>query len=145
MKSDDPYRLLRGALLGNPTFSTFCGLTLLAFGGVLAPKLGVPAAALRSVGAVLLPFAWALARTARSQPMARNEAWLAVALDLLWVAGSAALLLGNLWPLRPAGTWAVLGVGDVVLLCAVLQWVGLARKSAGHQPALTPGQCPIGD
>ena len=129
MDKQDDSLLLRRALLGNAAFSTLCGITLLVGGGALEPTLGVPALALRVVGLSLLPFAWGLWQNARRAELRRGEAWVAVGLDLAWVAGSAALMLGKLWPLAPAGTWAVVGVADVVLLCAILQTVGLVRSS----------------
>lgn len=129
MDTPNDHRLLRRALLANATFSTLCGTTLLLGAGALAPLLGVPALALRLVGATLLPFAWGLWQNARRPDLRRGEAWLAVGLDLGWVAGSAALLLGELWPLEPAGRWAVIAVGDVVLLCALLQAAGLLRET----------------
>ena len=142
MSSHDDPTLLRRALRGNAVFSSFCGITLLAAAGPLAPLLGVPALALRVVGLSLLPFALGLWRNARRPEVRRGEAWTAVALDLAWVAASTALVYGELWPLRAAGTWAVIGVAEVVLLCAVLQGIGLvrsmpraARASRGGGPA----------
>ena len=120
---------LRRAMLANAAFSTLCGLTLGLGGGLLAPSLGVPALALRLVGLGLLPFAFGLARNALRPQLQRTEAALAVVLDLAWVAGSAWLVLGELWPLTSAGTWAVVLVADTVLLFAVLQALGLWRSA----------------
>ncbi len=124
--------LLRGALRANAAFSTLCGAILVVLGGVLDPVLGVPALALRLVGASLLPFAVSLWMNARRAEVSRREAWLAVGLDLAWVAGSAALILGELWPLTTAGRWAVIGVAEVVLLWALLQTAGLVRRPLGR-------------
>ena len=121
--------LLRRALRGNAVFSTLCGIILLAAAGPLGPALGVPALALRIVGVSLLPFALGLWRNAGRPEVQRGEAWFAVALDSAWVVGSAALILGNLWPFTAAGKWGVIGVADVVLLCAILQTIGLARSA----------------
>ena len=129
MNTQDDGPLLRRALLGNATFSALCGTSLLVGAGSLEPHLGAPALALRVIGISLLPFAFGLWRNARRPRVQRGEAWVAVALDLTWVAGSATLILGELWPLRPAGIWAVIGVADVVLLCAVLQALGLWRSA----------------
>ena len=118
---------LRRALLGNAAFSTLCGVSLLIAAGPLDPLLGVPALALRVVGLVLLPFAYGLWRNARQETVSRPEAWVAVALDAGWVLGSIALIAGELWALEAAGTWAVIGVAEIVGLCAVLQTVGLLR------------------
>ena len=131
--------LLRRALLGNALFSTVCGLVLLAGAVPLGPLLGVPSGVLALVGASLLPFAWTLNRHARAARVPRGQAWWAVGLDLAWVVGSAALVLGRLWPLEPAGTWSVIVVADVVLLWALLQTAGLVR-SRGAESGELPGE-----
>lgn len=127
-------RLLRRALTGNAVFSTLCGVTLLAAGGLLGPVLAVPPLALRIVGLTLLPFAFGLWQNAHRVAVHRGEAWLAVGLDLAWVAGSALLVFGDLWPLSYAGIWAVLGVAEVVLVCAALQGLGLVRGAPRTVP-----------
>ena len=91
--------------------------------------------ALRIVGASLLPFAVVLWRNAARLEPDHGEARTAIALDVAWVLGSAVLLLGDLWPpLRPAGTWAVIGVGLIVLDWAVLQTLGLVRAMRAASP-----------
>ena len=129
MSATPDSRLLRRALLGNALFSTVCGLILLLGASPLDPWLGIPAWVLRAVGLGLLPFALGLFLNARREVVRRSEAWVAVALDLAWVAGSAWLVLGELWPLREPGTWAVIGVAAVVLECAVFQALGLVRSA----------------
>jgi hypothetical protein len=126
----DPTRLLRTALRANAVFSLSCGLVLAGGAFTLGPLLGVPAPALLVVGGVLVPFAVQLWLGARRPSISRPEAWTAVALDLCWVLGSAALILFELWPLTEAGRWAVIGVAEVVLLWAVLQALGLVRAEA---------------
>lgn len=141
MRQQSDSLLLRRALLGNAAFSTLTGVTLLAAAGPLEPTLGVPAVALRIVGLALLPFALGLARIALRETVDRSEAWLAVALDLAWVAGSALLVLGELWPLSAAGVWTVIVVADCVLAFAILQGLGLRGSArarsivAGSDPA----------
>ncbi len=128
MPSTDPSTLLRRALWGNAIFSTATGVLLLLAGGVLGPFLGIPAMALRIVGLVLLPFAFGLWRNSARPAVHRGEAWAAVVLDLGWVGGSAALVAFGLWPMTAAGTWAVIGVADVVLVCALAQALGLVKS-----------------
>ena len=89
---------------------------------------------MRATGAALLPFAWGLAHNARRTVVDRTEAWIAVALDAGWVAGSAALVVSELLPLTRAGFWAVVGVAEVVLLCAALQALGLQRAQRRAVP-----------
>jgi len=138
MRSHPDPLLLRRALLGNAAFSALTGLTLLAAAGPLEAVLGVPEVALRVVGLLLLPFAAGLLRLATRERVDRGQAWLAVAMDLAWVAGSAVLLLGELWPLNTAGTWTVIGVADVVLTFALLQTLGLWRGASASAPAAPP-------
>ena len=126
--------LLRRALLGNAAFSTLTGLTLLIGGGWLGPALGLPAIALRVVGLVLLPFALGLVKNARRERVDRTEAWVTVAMDLAWVAGSALLVFGDVWPLLPAGTWTVVAVADIVMAFALLQAIGLKRSAPEAVP-----------
>jgi len=52
-----------------------------------------------------------------------------VAMDGLWVVGSAILLAGGWVPLTAAGRWAILIVAAIVALFAVLQYYGLRRIS----------------
>lgn len=130
MIASTSYPVLRVALLANAGFSTLCGLTLLLAGGALEPVLGAPALALRVVGLLLLPFALGLGLNACRATPRRSEAWLAVALDLVWVLGSVLLILGELWPLTVAGRWSVIGVAEVVALFALLQTLGLRRTRA---------------
>ncbi len=129
MIPQDSSRLLRAALLANAAFSTLCGILLLAAATPLSPALGIPVLALRLTGAALLPFAFGLAHSARRPIVDPVEAWIAVVLDLSWVLGSAALVLGEFLPLTQAGVWAVLGVAEVVLAWAVLQAWGLRRNA----------------
>lgn len=137
MSHPDRTRLLRLALRTNAAFSTVCGVILLAAAGRLEPMLGIARIELLLTGASLLPFACALAFNAQRPVPNRVAAWIAVGLDLAWVAGSAALLIGHLRPLTSAGYWAVLGVAEVVLTLAVLQIVGLRRSQP--QAALDRG------
>jgi len=136
MEKQSNQALLRRALLGNAAFSTLCGVTLLVAAGSLAPLLGIPTLALRITGLALLPFAFGLFQNARREKVQRGEAWLAVVLDGAWVLGSAALVLADLWPLQTAGVWAVLVVAEVVLLCAILQAVGLKRTARAATASL---------
>ena len=132
------FLLLRRALLGNAVFSTLTGLTLLTVAEPLGTVFGVPPIALRVIGLGLLPFAVGLIRSATRERVERFEAWLAVVLDLAWVAGSALLVLGEIWPLRAAGTWAVVVVANVVLVFALLQALGLKRSARATSLAASP-------
>ncbi|MEQ9520724.1 MAG: hypothetical protein RLN89_14940 [Parvibaculum sp.] len=85
--------LLRRSLLGNAMFSTLTGLVSLLAAAPLAKTLGIPDPTFLAVlGSQLLVFAgflvWLATRTA-PQP---GLVWTVIVLDIVWVAGSVALL-----------------------------------------------------
>ena len=125
--------LLRRALQGNAVFSTLSGAAFILGAKPIAAFLGpVPPAALVVVGLGLIGFAIMLTRNSMRDAINHTEAGLAVAGDLLWVLGSgAAVLYANALGLTRGGMWAVILVADVVLLFAILQFLGL-RKLRAH-------------
>lgn len=129
MTASTTTNLLRRALQGNAAFSTVSGLAFIFAAKPLAAFLGpVPPAALVGTGLGLLAFAAGLLRNSLRTDISRVEAWLAVAGDLLWVVGSGtAVMSANVLGLTRGGTWAVVLVADVVLLFAVLQYLGLRK------------------
>jgi hypothetical protein len=64
---------------------------------------------------------------ARSEPVNTGIARFAVYADLAWVVGSAVLIFANLVPFTTAGKWTIAIIADVVLVFAILQYVGLRR------------------
>jgi hypothetical protein len=118
---------LRTALRANAAFSALSGLVLAAGSGVLGPWLGIPQATLVVVGVALLPWALLLHRSAARPAPSTAEARLAVAGDLAWVAGSAAVLLLDPIGLTTAGKVAVVVVALLVADFAVWQAIGLGR------------------
>ncbi len=118
--------LLKRALQANGAFSALSGIALVVAAGPVAKLLGlgVPAI-LTALGAGLLVYAAALFFNAVRATPNLLEAWIAVILDLGWVAGSGVLILAGL--LTPAGNWMVAMVADVVLLFAVLQFLGIRK------------------
>jgi len=64
---------------------------------------------------------------ARAEPVHMGIAKFAVYADLAWVLGSAVLVFANLVPFTTAGKWAIAIIADVVLVFAILQYVGLRR------------------
>ena len=57
----------------------------------------------------------------------RDTGLLATASDIAWVVGSIIFLVSDALSLTTAGNWDVLIVGDVVLLFAIAQILGLRR------------------
>lgn len=123
---------LRRALQANLAFSSLSALGLILGSGVLAALFGLKAGTiLVGVGALLVPFAGLLLFILSRNSLSRGAAKLVIALDLLWVVGSAALLA---WlppgALSEAGRAAVVGVAVVVGLLAWFQLRGLRALPA---------------
>lgn len=96
-KSDTPFdpesRLLRRFLLGNAAFSTLTGTLCLVDATPLTQAFGIPdPMLLPTLGVQLLIFAAAIVWIATRQNISTRLAWLIIALDILWVGGSIALL-----------------------------------------------------
>ncbi|ALA56880.1 hypothetical protein [Nitrospira moscoviensis] len=120
--STDPASLLRHSLRANAWFSGLSGLLFLLAAHPVATFLGLDAPwMVRALGPGLLVYAlWLGFISRRSTPDCR-EVWSAIALDGVWVIGSALLLLGELLPLSTSGLWAIGIVADIVACFAVLQ------------------------
>ena len=118
--------LLRSTLVINGVSTILCGLVLVAAPGTLAELLGVSAPALLAVvGGGLVLYAAGLLWTARRRPIPDAAAWAAIVLDLGWVVGSVTLI--EVGVLSPIGTGLVALVAAVVLIFAVLQFVGVRQ------------------
>lgn len=122
-------KMLSNALLANALFSGLSGLVFALDAGFLADFTGINSPfAFVMIGIGLLGFAAYLWQLRKSAPdYNASIVWGVIAADLLWVAGSAALLLSDALPLTVAGKWAVGMIADVVLGFAVWQYFGLRR------------------
>jgi hypothetical protein len=132
---EHPTSLLRRTLLANACFSLLTGTTLVLAFGALAEAFAVPDSRIvLIVGLSLLPFGARLLMLATQEVINLAEAKLAVALDLGWVLGSAAVLAMGV--LSTTGNWTVAMVADLVLAFGVLQHVGVRRiQTTRAQPA----------
>jgi len=125
--------LLRRALTGNAVFSILSGAAILLAGRSLVKFLGLPdKVSLAIVGISLIMYSVILLLFARKPKIKVSNAWIAVMLDGLWVAGSCVLLL--VVSFSVAGKWTVALVAELVLAFAVLQWLGIrqTRKKDHH-------------
>jgi hypothetical protein len=123
--------LLRKALMGNALFSSLTGLTILLAQGWVLGILGISKnVSIAVLGFGLLVFAGTLVINARRQQVKRSDAWIAVVLDMAWVFGSYVLILAA--PFSTEGKWVVGVVAELVLVFAVLQFVGIRRIRSGH-------------
>jgi hypothetical protein len=124
--------LLRKALLGNALFSTLSGLAILFAQGWLLRILGLSNnVSLSILGIVLIVFAAALVVNARRRKVKTSDAWMAILMDVAWVIASYVLIF--VVPFSTGGKWVVGAVAELVLLFAVLQFMGIRRmQKSGH-------------
>lgn len=122
--------LLRKALLGNALFSTLSGLTILIGQRWVSRILGLTNNVnIWILGVGLIVFAVILTINARRQNVKTTDAWVAVWMDLAWVVGSGVLIF--VVPFSMAGKWIVLLVAEIVLVFALLQFLGIRRIQKG--------------
>ena len=120
--------LLRNALYGNSAFSFISGLAFLLFSKAIAGFLGISASwVILVLGIGLMLYGWQIFTAAKADPVNKGFARFAVVADLTWVVLSAVLIFANLVALTTAGKWAIAMVADIVLVFAILQYVGLRR------------------
>jgi len=119
-------RLLRNSLRANGAFSTLSGLAFLLGAGPVAEAIGLgDARVLAVLGVNLLGFAallfWLAARKSLPLPAAVAVVWM----DLAWVVGTVPVVMLDL--LNRTGAISAVAIADVVLLFAVLQYLGIRR------------------
>ena len=133
-KSDTPFnpesRLLRRFLLGNATFSTLTGTLCLVDAAPLTHAFGIPdPTLLPGLGIQLLLFAAAIVWIATRQDISTRLAWVIIALDIGWVAGSIALLPFVSDMLTSAGITTMVLIALGVATFAIGQIAGVRRLS----------------
>jgi hypothetical protein len=121
--------LLRAALKLDALVTGANAVAYLALAGPLADLLGVPAGALRAIGAFLAVFAaavWVVGARPEPSPAAVQAI---VAANLAWAAGSLVALAADAWSPTTAGAiWIVLQAVTVALFAA-LQVAGYLEAS----------------
>ena len=124
--SKERQQLLRRALLANASFSSISALSLVFAGNEIVRLLGLrDTVSLVPLGISLLVFAVMLVLFARKKPIKLLDAWIAVVMDAAWVIGSYLLLF--VAPFSTGGKWIVGIVAEVVMVFALLQWLGIRR------------------
>jgi hypothetical protein len=134
---NDRTRFLRRALLADGVVSGLTGLLLVAAPRVIAGIIGTSSVIVASVGVSLLLYGFFLVRNARRESPRRAEAVAAVALNIAWLLGTAALVVASV--LTREGNWALILVGDVVLVFTGLEIIGI-RKMNGAAAIGPSGQ-----
>lgn len=126
----DNQALLRRALRANAAFSTLSGATFALASGPIASAIGLDyPVIILAIGVGLLIFAAGVFRNAARAEINRLETVVTIVGDFGWVLASGAIIL--LGYLNTTGNWAVAAIADVVLLFAILQWVGLRKALHG--------------
>lgn len=124
----DSAAFLRRVIRADGLFSGFSGLLLMAAAAPLAAFLGLSTPwVLAAIGVTLLLYAADLWTIAAQKPISRRLTIAVITADVAWVLASWAIILTG-WPaLTTPGAWAVAIVSDVVILFAILKYVGLRR------------------
>ena len=134
MTTPDTSLFLRRSLMANAVFSGLSGLVFVFAAGPIARNIGLDErSSLVIVGGLLLVFALGLAHNARRTVVNLVETRVAIAMDGLWVVGSAVLFFASL--LNTTGSWAAAILADFVLAFAICQFIGLRRVERAR-PAL---------
>lgn len=134
-----PATVLRRALSANAVFSGVCGALCVLAAASIAQLTGIPQAEVFALGVNLEVFCALLIFLATRRDL--STGWVkglvtaVIAMDVLWVVGSLAVLLAAS-PLTTAGKWIVFAVAAVVAEIAYFQLRGLlGLRRAALQPA----------
>lgn len=129
-----PATILRRALTANAVFSGICGVLCVLASASIAGVTGISRVEIFALGINLEVFSILLivlaTRKDTSRGWFRALVMAVIAMDVLWVVGSAALLLLPAAPLTSAGRWIVIAVALVVADIAYFQlrgFLGLRR------------------
>lgn len=120
---------LRRVLMLDAIASGATGLLLLLGAGLLTPWLGLDVTLMQVAGAILLPYAAAVAYLGTRPEIARKAVWAVVAINALWVVDSIILLIGGWAEPTLLGILFVAAQAGVVGLFAELQVIGLKRAT----------------
>ncbi len=130
--------ILRRALTANAVFSGICGVLCVIAPAAIASLTGIARAEVFGLGVNLEIFSVLLivlaTRKQFDRGWVRSLVMAVIAMDVLWVIGSAALLLAPAAPLTSAGRWIVFAVALVVADVAYFQLRGLLglRRAAAQ-------------
>lgn len=119
-------QFLRRVLLIDGAVSGAAGLVMVVGAGLLAPQTNLPEALMIYAGAALFPWMVALIALARMANVPRGGVKAVIAVNVLWVAASIAVLF--LTSPTPFGYAFVIAQAVTVGLFAELQIVALKRE-----------------
>lgn len=128
VSTQDKSQLLRSALLGNSLFCFLSGLAFTLFPHQVSKYLGLlPHIVILVLGIGLMAYGLFVFFQSQKQPLSLPFARFAIAADLIWVMGSALLIFTSMVPFTTAGKWTIAIIADIVLVFAIVQYVGLRR------------------
>src|SRR5829696_1121111 len=120
--------LLRNTLRGNSIFSAVSGVLALIDARLLANFMGIETTIPFVVlGVGLLLYAAYLFINTCTRPLNKFFGWFAIIADAVWVIATAVILLTDAFALTNVGKWLLLIIGDMVLVFAIVQYIGLRR------------------
>ena len=121
---------LRYALLADAIASGATGLLMIAGADLLTGLLGLPPVLLREAGLVLVPYVALVAYVGTRETISRAAVRAVIALNVLWTAGSVALLVTGWVAPTALGYGFVIAQATAVAIFAELQFIGLRRSDA---------------
>jgi len=122
--------LLRKALFGNSIFCATSGLVFTLFSNPIATFLGLQASVVILIlGIVLFLYGIEVFIFARKGSINEPFARFVIGADIAWVLGSVVLIFTNLIAFTTPGKWGIAITADIVLVFAIVQFVGLRRMA----------------
>ena len=121
---------LRNLLLADAASCLAIGAALALGAGLVADRLGLPAALLRGAGLVLLPFAAFVLFVASRPILSRPAVWLIIGGNAAWVVGSAALLIGGF--AAPTALGIAFVIAQALIVAVVAELEAMSLRKAPH-------------
>jgi hypothetical protein len=122
--------LLRRVLIVDAAVSGATGVAMFALADLFASLLQLPVELVREAGIILLPFAAFVGFVASRREPARIAVWTIIALNVVWVVDSIALLFTGWVAPNALGYVFVIAQAAMVLLLADFEYMGLKRSTA---------------
>jgi hypothetical protein len=120
---------LRYALIADAIASGATGLLMIAGADALTGLLGLPVPLMREAGLLLVPYVALVAFIGTRAAISRPAVRAVIAINVLWVAGSVALLVGGFVAPTMLGYAFVIAQAVAVGVFAELQVIGLRRAA----------------
>ena len=122
--------LLRRILIVDAVVSGATGVAMFALADLFASLLQLPMELVREAGIILLPFAAFVGFVASRREPARIAVWTIIALNVVWVVDSIALLFTGWVAPNALGYVFVIAQAAMVLVLADFEYMGLKRSAA---------------